>query len=1549
MFGKLRTIATIFLAVMIVSPNVIIAAPNGAQSHSEDIQKNIIERAENIAKSKEYQDLFTKPDIDKETDVRNEAEDKNTEVRIIVELDSEPGLVYANQNQLTLEKAMGKIEKSLIKEQKNVQTSISKAGVKMAYLANYTASFNGFSGKVKAFEIEKIEKLKGVKNVYISDEYERPEPLMTDSHGLIGSSETWDIGYKGEGMVVAVIDSGFDVSHKDFILSEDTLPALNKENIKTSKLDGKYYTEKVPYGYNYYDENNIIKETLGASHGMHVAGTVVANGEIKGVAPEAQVLAMRVFSNDPLYATTFADIYIKAIDDAIKLGANVLNMSLGSPAGFHKENSAVDVAISNAVENGVVAAVAAGNDRNIVYGHNSKALAENPDVGLVASPGLAEGTVAVASIDNMDELANVYLTYSIDGAEKEAAFEMATDSPSPKSLPENSEYVYAGLGKAEDFAKLGESVSGKIALIERGELDFTEKRSNAEKAGATAVIIYNHVSGGEELVSMAGGEDAKVPYLFIGNKAGSELASQVDAGTTISFSKREGKESGPKISEFSSWGVTPDLRLKPEISAPGGNIYSTQNNDGYGTMSGTSMATPHLAGGAALVQQYLKNHEEFSSLSVGERTELAKVLLMNSAYIINDDLDNVYSPRMQGAGVMNLVDAVESTVTVVDKLSKEAKVELKELKNKEFDLNVTVTNFGDKEMDYNIETIVLADQVKDGFLMETSKNVKHQSTGTESFTIKPGQQKELTVSIDFEKDNLPLNSFIEGFLVLTGSDEIELSVPFVGFYGDWGAPKVLDNFIVNDPDGPTFFNFAGMMGIGEMWFPGMPYPFPEYFFYDTSRMDMNPGAPIAQVAGTGVVVPHLSILRNAERMEFNILDENKKVVRTIGSEENMKKINRLKYGSPRANTIGTGLWDGMINKEPAKEGHYFYEIKSTLNYPGVKPQSKLMPILVDKTAPEISNVKLDKKTNLLTWDASDKGYPSEGVGVSRFTISSTLEESENELTLARKGEETTFSLDVSKLMEKDPENIYIWGYDELLNSDVYTLKVEEIPTENGDPHILLFDPGLLGFYGEKVQVNGYVIGFEALDKVLLGTEEVEADIRYLESITVNLGNSTYEGPAFEFTKELTLEDGYHELNVKAVAKDGSEDSIIRRFYVDTTAPELTHSVKDRSLDSDKATIEFVMKDNFPFFKLTEKGNELYKFNGFEDSIIGGPDEKTFEHEVPLKVGKNTFTFELSDVINQTVELTVDIYRGTDEELSKSYYGKDRYETAVKISESQYESADTVLLASGVNFPDALAGGPLASVIDAPLLLTGEKNIPEIVLDEIKRLDAKKVIILGGENSISKKVQEAITKNGLSVQRIAGANRYETAALIGEEVKAVTGSSEVFLANGSNFADALAISSVAGRDGIPILLTQKDVLTKETSEIIKQWKVKDITVIGGEAVIGSEALLNIIGWGANINRIYGEDRFETALAVAREFYEDSQTVVFTNGMDFPDALSGAPLASRNQAPVILTRSNVLEKPIGPYLKESQLEEVIFLGGKNALNDNVRIQILDILKK
>ncbi|HZJ98524.1 MAG TPA: S8 family serine peptidase, partial [Tissierellaceae bacterium] len=816
-----KKVLSLILILTLIIPNMVFANENEL---SEENQFKASEERLELVK-----EMLIDEDNKAELTPEHNPEDI---VRVIVELDERPVIVRATDTGQRYEEMSysqkSNIESELYVAQEAVKSLITARNIHMTYRTSYTTVFNGFSGKVKFGEIELIEGIRGVKKVYISNEYERPriEPNMGSSNEMIGSEDVWnldDVGYKGEGTVVAIIDTGIDPDHNDFVLTNEDLAKLEESDLSDKDLLGKYYTAKVPYGYNYYDLSHQILD-LGpdaSEHGMHVAGTVTANGQVKGVAPESQVLAMKVFSNDPRYATTFDDIYLDAIEEAIVLEADVLNMSLGATASFYIAESAVDKAITYSTDNGIVASISAGNSGYLGYGLElvtgdlANPLKQDPDYGVVGSPSLSKDSISVASIEN-DKMTVSYLEYDLPGVAEvlanntiiieEKAYDAATfnvdqealghftilineyrddlanmplylkfagetyinalNQPIDKSiLPEFVEYRYddeegnrigkmvsvqpggttgdgetkevpmnlagpyvfsdllqgdvefvdANLGAVEDFD--GKDLLGKVALIIRGDLPFTEKIENAEAAGAAGVIIYNSEAGGEELINMQYPDNGGIPAGFIGYKAGAELVGLADKVMRFPAGKISAPNANAgKISEFSSWGTTPTLEMKPEITAPGGMIYSTFQNNKYGTMSGTSMAAPHISGGAALVRQYVKDKGLVDGLN--EQTRLAKVLLMNTASpIIQEELSlgldfepAPYSPRLQGAGIMKLKPAVTTPVYVVNN-DNQAKVELKDFDQTSFTMNLRAVNLTDEEVEYNVDVNAFKDYI----------------------------------------------------------------------------------------------------------------------------------------------------------------------------------------------------------------------------------------------------------------------------------------------------------------------------------------------------------------------------------------------------------------------------------------------------------------------------------------------------------------------------------------------------------------------------------------------------------------------------------------------------------------------------------------------------------------------------------------------------------------------------------------------------------------------------------------------------------------------
>ncbi|MBN2795020.1 MAG: S8 family serine peptidase [Clostridia bacterium] len=730
-------------------------------------------------------------------DLRNSDLEAEDEVRVIVELQLTPMIEQATVQGVKFtdlsESSVTSMASAIEKEQNIVLEALNSEISTLEVHQKFDTVFNGFSVTMQYGDLEKLEKMDNVKSVSIANEYSRPQdmtPMMTNSSQLTKSAyANQALGYSGEGLVVAIIDTGIDFNHKDMqmdpTLVDEELTAKEVGLIvQTEGLPGKFFTAKVPYGYNYMDRDWEIRDLgAGASmHGMHVAGTVAANGEIKGVAPNAQVLAMKVFGNDPEFPSTFGDVIIAAIDDSIKLGADVMNLSLGSSAAFVDENDPEQQAITRATENGIVMAISAGN--SAYYGYNSGQAfpyATNPDVGVVGSPGLVAESLQVASVDNYSTLYNN--TVVVEGL----------DNPimgyGKDGWAGSYELVAIGgdkLGSPDNYADL--DVTGKIVLVSRGAYSFFDKTENAAAQGAAGIIVYDH--GLAQFYKDQGAW--AVPFMMISKADGLILEALLAEQPVVNFTATNEGYSNPasgQVSSFSSWGTTPDLSFKPDIAAPGGNIWSLANNNGYQYMSGTSMASPHAAGGAALVLERIKEDPIFNKLGLTEQqlVNFAKNILMNTAVPVQEEY-GFASVRKQGAGSMDLEKALTTPAVVWEPNSGLAKVNGGEIKNNKLNFSLRIRNFGNETIAYDLGIYTQIQDAYKGYnLLSTDamQGVGYQVTiGGEPvngpIVLGPKAVKTVKFSYDFTyavnyagqtvKEIFPNGNFVESFVFFNQSE-----------------------------------------------------------------------------------------------------------------------------------------------------------------------------------------------------------------------------------------------------------------------------------------------------------------------------------------------------------------------------------------------------------------------------------------------------------------------------------------------------------------------------------------------------------------------------------------------------------------------------------------------------------------------------------------------------------------------------------------------------------------------------------------------------------
>ena len=288
-------------------------------------------------------------------------------------------------------------------------------------------------------------------------------------------------------------------------------------------------------------------------------------------------------------------------------------------------------------------------------------------------------------------------------------------------------------------------------------------------------------------------------------------------------------------------------------------------------------------------------------------------------------------------------------------------------------------------------------------------------------------------------------------------------------------------------------------------------------------------------------------------------------------------------------------------------------------------------------------------------------------------------------------------------------------------------------------------------------------------------------------------------------------------------------------------------------------------------------------------------------DITLVGGKGTLSTNVENLLNE-----FDVNR-----LS----GKDRYETSVQVSKA-YKNSSTVVLASGEKYTDELTATVLANKLNAPILLSTKDKVPTEVLSEIERLGAKKVIIVGETGTISKKVEKQLSI--YTLERIGGKTRYETAILLGEKIRKITGKTEeVILVDGTNFPDAIAMTSMGVEEGIPILLTEPSNLRDSTAKTIKDWKISKVTIGGGTVSVGS-SIEDKLKETIKVDRIKGADRYETSVLVAKQVYKNPVHAVVASGEVFPDAIVGAPYAAKNKYPIVLSRGNSVPQVVLDYV-------------------------------
>lgn len=1058
-----------------------------------------------------------------------------------------------------------------------------------------------------------------------ADEWQRQEVLIrgeqiksapVNSLEMIEATRAWEeAGVKGEGMLISVIDTGVNPRHPD-------LPAPHDKRSATQKSAS---AQKVIPGFNWADRNQTTEDVSESQHGIHVAGIIAANGRIKGVAPEAQLISQKVFSNYHGEAPGLGESILFAINDSLTKKADVINLSLGSSAGYVDDTNVEQMAVKRAVDNGVVVVAAAGND---AYFGSDKVRAQNPDIAMIGSPGLSPDALSVASV-NATALAGFSFTVQgVSGLDKVVYLPGHVEGGGAinpvMTLMKSYPLVYMGKGKKEDY---NVSVKEKVVLLERGDISFDEKLRLAKEAGAVGAVIYNNETGP---LLMSAEHAKKIPAVSVLKHMGEQMAQAIKKGkkVTISFNGEYGQNSMPypdggTISAFSSWGPTPDMQFKPEIAAPGGGILSLTRESDYAVKSGTSMATPHVAGGIALLKQgYLKQGRNLQGRAL---VDTLKAAAMNTAEPIIDpqttlsasekekDKKIPYSPRVQGAGLMQVAKAIKTPTIVVNQKGK-AGISLGEIGNATtFSLYID-NKFGKKPITYQLQNEfgVLTDLRKNELNMLTSTIF----TGAElqfsapKVTVAPGKHEEVKITLTIPKD-AARNQFAEGFISFTPDDKElpTLRTPFYGFYGDWDEPKIMDQPVWESGSQEK------RTGVKTSWYHDKrndKWRYRDYLGVTGVKEDGSAKIEPNQIAfspnGDGhydIAAPSITFLRNARQIIVEVTDQSGKPIRSLVRDEKVSKFDQSKLGTPYYYTEKEAWsWDGKLFSPQkgaytqAPDGQYYFSIKAKIDGRHANWQSMTLPIRVDTKAPSVT---ASLSGNKVQWSSRDKDIQAYMLYVNGKKIGGPYSPKVT-----------------STLVNQTDKRMSVVAYDHAGNISVAHINGK---SDNTPPLVEFPDdvfPYLKISKQPDVAFRGKITGEDMMDRVRLSINKTPVKL-------------ATDG-AFETILRLT--EGLNYVMYSATDMYGNKRQFTQRVIVDTSPPMLQfQNDGTEDIQFDPATKNMLVPIRFLYRDQTYKGQ--VSINGqivsyFEEDQLEIPAQKYLTHVLAMKQGENRILLEGKD-------------------------------------------------------------------------------------------------------------------------------------------------------------------------------------------------------------------------------------------------------------------------------------------------------------------------------
>lgn len=749
------------------------------------------------------------------------------QIGVIVHLSETPAGLQKGINELAGKSFTAaqetKVQQKVIVQQNHVQKEMQARKVSFKEGYSFNTVLNGFAAKVKADDLQKLLQVEGVTliepdtTVYAFEEKaETPtdgqvDAYMDKSIDLLGIKKLWAEGFEGEGIKVAVLDTGIDADHPDFEGiykgGKNFVPHTGNDYARPRADDDASETSPLDRPANRPIFNS-DRSSFYTSHGTHVAGIIAAIGNneygLKGVAPKVDLYAYRVLG---AYGSGSMSGIIKAIDTAVVEKMDIINLSLGGEA--NTEIDAGSFAINNAMMAGTISVIATGNT--------------GPKRGTMGTPSTSRLGIAVGNTTNPEAHYNVDVNINAGNYNLTKTLNLiGTPYGQDLATQLNGEFeivAVPGIGQPTDYANL--EVKGKVALVSRGQTPFVDKIEAAKNSGAVAVIIHNNAGGTYApgpSKTILGDDFDFIPAFDMSQTDGEAIrAALTEAEGTITFgSFNKTLIAGDEVNSSSSRGPsTPNFDIKPDVSAPGTNIMSTipmykadypekTYERAYARKTGTSMAAPHIAGIAALIKQANPDWNAFD----------VKVALSNTAKLLDTKKYDVFS---QGAGRVNAYAAAHPQIlayAIDEAILDESNMVVENLKG-------TVT-FGAQSLAKDLKVtkqILVKDMKGIGGDYEVSVNVT-KSFGDAKITIdKPNfmlnNQQLLNVTLTASANSkAKVGDELLGYIHIKGRD-VDISLPFAAdFSGE--IPVELKDMSISETD--LSFNGVGVKHEAMLYF-----------------------------------------------------------------------------------------------------------------------------------------------------------------------------------------------------------------------------------------------------------------------------------------------------------------------------------------------------------------------------------------------------------------------------------------------------------------------------------------------------------------------------------------------------------------------------------------------------------------------------------------------------------------------------------------------------------------------------------------------------------